>query len=88
MRTKSAKQADREDQLRLLALKYAGASREVLAAQGRKQRAAATPAVRVSKIKCPLPSRSRHHCVRGQNISLDEAIELLKEAIKAMTKAR
>ena len=51
-----SKQEDREGQLRLLALKNAGASREVLAAQGRKQRAAETPAVRVSKIKCPLPS--------------------------------
>ena len=82
-----SKAVDREDQLRLLSLKNAGASREVLAAQGRKQRAAATPAVRVSKIKCPLPS-GQVITVSGQELSLDEAIESLKEAIKAMTKAR
>ena len=82
-----SKAVDREDQLRLLSLKNAGASREVLAAQGRKQRAAATPAVRVSKIKCPLPS-GQVVTVSGQELSLDEAIDSLKEAIKAMTKAR
>ena len=82
-----SKQVDREGQLRLLALKNAGASREVLAAQGRKQRAAATPAVRVSKIKCPLPS-GHVITVSGQELSLDEAIDSLKEAIKAMSKAR
>jgi hypothetical protein len=82
-----SKAVDREDQLRLLSLKNAGASREVLAAQGRKQRAAATPAVRVSKIKCPLPS-GQVITVSGEELSLDEAIDSLKEAIKAMTKAR
>ena len=82
-----SKAIDREDQLRLLSLKNAGASREVLAAQGRKQRAAATPAVRVSKIKCPLPS-GQVITVSGQELSLDEAIDSLKEAIKAMSKAR
>jgi ParB family transcriptional regulator, chromosome partitioning protein len=82
-----SKQEDREGQLKLLALKNAGASREVLAAQGRKQRAAATPAVRVSKIKCPLPT-GQVITVSGQELSLDEAIDSLKEAIKAMSKAR
>lgn len=82
-----SKQEDREGQLRLLALKNSGASREVLAAQGRKQRAAATPAVRVSKIKCPLPS-GHVITVAGEDVSLDDAIESLKEAMKAMTKAR
>ena len=82
-----SKQEDREGQLKLLALKNAGASREVLAAQVRKQRAAATPAVRVSKIKCPLPT-GQVITVSGQELSLDEAIDSLKEAIKAMSKAR
>ena len=82
-----SKQEDREGQLRLLALKKAGASREVLAAQGRKQRSAATPAVRTAKIRCPLPSGCTI-TVTGQDVTLDEAIESLKEAIKAMTKAR
>ena len=57
-----SKQEDREGQLRLLALKNAGASREVLAAQVRKQRAAATPAVRVSKIRCRLRWRTSSRC--------------------------
>ncbi len=82
-----SKQEDREGQLRLLALKLAGASREVLATQGRKQRAATTPGVRAAKIRCPLPSGCTI-TVTGQDVTLDEAIESLKEAIKAMTKAR
>ncbi len=82
-----SKAVDREDQLRLLALKYSGASREVLAAQGRKQRAVDKPAVRAAKIRCPLPSGCTI-TVTGQDVTLDEAIESLKEAIKAMTKAR
>jgi hypothetical protein len=82
-----SKAGDRDSQLQLLALKNAGASRDVLAAKGRKQRAAAAPAVRVSKIKCPLPS-GHVITVAGDSISLDDAIESLKEALKAMTKAR
>ena len=82
-----SKAVDRDGQLRLLALKKTGASREALAAQGRKQRAAATPAVRVSKIKCPLPS-GHVITIAGEELSLDEAIDSLKEAIKAMSKAR
>jgi ParB family transcriptional regulator, chromosome partitioning protein len=82
-----SKAIDRDGQLTLLGLKNAGASRDALAAQGRKQRAAATPAVRVSKIKCPLPS-GQVITVSGEELSLDEAIESLKEALKAMTKAR
>ena len=58
-----SKAVDREDQLRLLALKYSGASREVLAAQGRKQRAADKPAVRVGKDSVPPSFRLHHHGV-------------------------
>jgi ParB-like chromosome segregation protein Spo0J len=82
-----SKVADRDGQLQLLALKNAGASRDVLAAKSRKQRTADKPAVRASKIRCPLPSGCTI-TVTGQDVTLDEAIESLKEAIKAMTKAR
>ena len=71
----------------LLALKLSGASRDVLERQGRKQRAASAPAVRASKIKCPLVS-GPVVTVAGDEISLDDAIEALKEATKAMQKAR
>ena len=81
-----SKQEDREGQLRLLALKNAGASREVLAAQVRKQRAAATPAVRVSKIKVPLVSGAVV-TVSGDEITLEEAIEAAGEAVKQMKAA-
>jgi ParB family chromosome partitioning protein len=76
-----------DQQAELLRLKLSGTSRDGLAEHVRKQRAAATPAVRVSKIKCPLPS-GQVITVSGHELSLDEAIDALKEAIKAMTKAR
>jgi ParB family transcriptional regulator, chromosome partitioning protein len=81
-----SKAVDRDDQLRLLALKNAGASREVLAAQGRKQRTAATPAVRASKIKVPLVS-GPVVTVSGDDITLEEAIEAAGEAVKQMKAA-
>jgi hypothetical protein len=54
---------------------------------GRRKRAEATPAVRTSRIRCPLVGGATV-TVAGADISLDEAIEALKDAIKAMTKAR
>jgi ParB/RepB/Spo0J family partition protein len=81
-----SKQEDREGQLRLLSLKLSGASREVLAAQGRKQRAADKPAVRTSKIKVPLVSGAVV-TVSGDEITLDEAIEAAGEAVKQMKAA-
>jgi ParB/RepB/Spo0J family partition protein len=81
-----SKAVDRDGQLQLLALKSAGASRDVLAAKGRKQRAADKPAVRASKIRCPLPSGCTI-TVTGQDVTLDEAIECLQQAMKAIKKA-
>lgn len=77
-----------DDQPGLLALKLSGASRDTLERQGRKKRAAsAAPAVRTSRIKCPLAG-GPVVTVAGDEISLDDAIEALKEATKAMQKAR
>jgi len=75
------------DQLAALRLILGGAKPDQLERQVRKERSAATPAVRASKIKCPLPS-GHVITVAGDELSLDEAIDSLKEAIKAMTKAR
>ncbi len=76
-----------EDQPGLLALKLGGASRDALERQGRKKRSASAPTVRASKIRCPLVGGATV-TVAGDDISLDDAIESLKDALKAMQKAR
>jgi ParB/RepB/Spo0J family partition protein len=77
--------ADEDEQTQLLALKLSGASRDQIEQQVRKKRNG-TPAVRVSRIKCPLASGAVIQ-VSGQDISLDDMIaalvELLKEAKRA-----
>jgi ParB family transcriptional regulator, chromosome partitioning protein len=78
-----SKAVDRDGQLQLLALKNAGASRDVLAVKGRKQRAADKPAVRASRIKVPLVS-GQVVTVSGEEITLEEAIEAASEAVKQM----
>ncbi len=69
----------------LLALKLSGASCDDLERVSRKKRNS-TPAVRVNRIKCPLPSGSVVQ-VSGEEIGLDDAVDALKEAVKAMQKA-
>jgi ParB/RepB/Spo0J family partition protein len=81
-----SKAADHDGQLQLLALKNAGASRDVLAAKGRKQLAGDKPAVRASKIKVPLVSGAVV-TVSGDEITLEEAIEAAGEAVKQMKAA-
>ncbi|WP_435008066.1 ParB/RepB/Spo0J family partition protein [Tundrisphaera lichenicola] len=76
-----------EDQPGLLALKLGGASRDALETTGRKKRSAGAPVVRASKIKCPLVGGAVV-TVAGDEISLDDAMEALKEAVKAFAKAR
>ena len=85
--TYAACKLDKKDQAALLALKLSGASRDALEQAGRKTRAAATPAVRVSRLKLPLTGGATV-TVAGDSITWDEAIESLKEAVKAFTKAR
>ncbi len=75
-----------EDQPGLLALKLSGGSRDALEQAGRKKRAAATPGVRVSKIKVPLVSGAVV-TVSGDEITLEEAIEAAGEAVKQMKAA-
>jgi ParB family chromosome partitioning protein len=69
----------------MLSLKLNGASRDEVARESRKLRTVA-PAVRVAKIKCPLPS-GQVVTVAGEEISLEEAIESLGEAVKLMKAA-
>jgi hypothetical protein len=71
------------DQLATLALKLNGATRDEVAKSVRKPKA---DAVRTAKIKCPLPS-GQVVTVAGEGISLEEAVEALAEAAKAMKAA-
>jgi len=76
-----------EDQAGLLALKLSGRSRDDLEQAGRKKRAGNPPAVRVPSIKIPL-ANGMSVVIKGEAIDLEQGIEVLKDAIKAMTKAR
>jgi len=73
------------DQAGLLALKLSGATRDQIEHKCRKKRNG-TPAVRVSRIKCPLPSGSVIQ-VSGESISLDDMIEAIVELLKEAKKA-
>lgn len=76
-----------QEQDALLSLKLSGASRDQIEQQGRKARTSKTPAVKVARVKCELPGNI---CVvvSGEAVSLDDSIEALGEAIKAMRRAR
>jgi len=73
------------DQAGLLAVRLSGATRDQIEHKVRKKHNG-TPAVRVSRIKCPLASGAVIQ-VSGQDISLDDMIaaivELLREAKRA-----
>lgn len=75
------------DQLATLALKLNGATRDELAAQNRKQRNGSAPAVKASKIKCPLPS-GVVITASGNELSLEEMIEAMAEAAKLVKAAQ
>jgi ParB family transcriptional regulator, chromosome partitioning protein len=75
------------DQAALLTLKLSGASRDEIVHAGRKSRSGNTPAVKVSRLKVPLPGGAIVQ-ISGEDISLDDAIEAAQEAVKAMKKAR
>lgn len=74
------------EQADMLALKLSGASRDDLERQGRRKRASGTPAVRASRIKYPLPS-GQTVTIAGDGVSLEDAIEAMQTAIKAIRKA-
>lgn len=74
------------EQADMLAAKLSGASRDDLERQGRRKRASGTPAVRASRIKYPLPS-GQTVTIAGDGVSLEDAIEAMQTAIKAIRKA-
>lgn len=70
-----------EDQPALLQLKLGGASRDVLEMHGRKKRAKTAPTVRTNRIRVPLVGGATV-TVAGEEVSLEEAIEAMSEAMK------
>ena len=64
------------EQAALLALKLSGASRDAIVDAARKRRKGPKPAVRVSRVKCLLPSGVTV-VVSGERVSLEESIEAL-----------
>ncbi|WP_020472331.1 ParB/RepB/Spo0J family partition protein [Zavarzinella formosa] len=82
----AASKLDENDQAGLLELKLSGASRDRLEEAGRQKRVAA-PAVRISRVKCLLPSGVQV-VVSGDGVSLDESIDALNEAVREMRRAR
>jgi ParB/RepB/Spo0J family partition protein len=75
------------EQTALLALKLSGASRDDIVHAGRKSRKGNTPSVKVTRVKCHLPSGV---CIvaSGQALSLDDLIESLGLAQAEAKKAR
>lgn len=76
-----------EQQHELLALKLSGTSRDALAQRVRKSKSQSKPQVRVKRIVCPLP-KGISITLSGSELSLDESIEALGEAIREMKRAR
>jgi ParB/RepB/Spo0J family partition protein len=82
----AASKLPESEQAGLLALKLGGASRDQIEQAGRKSRNGRTAAVKVSRIKCPLPSGAVVQ-VSGDGISLDDMIEAMVELLKEARKA-
>lgn len=78
-----------DDQIGLLSLKLSGQikNRAELEAQGRKTRTAGTPATRASKLVICLVSGVKV-TITGGDLSLDEAIDAVKDAQREMVKGR
>lgn len=84
-----AQQESNPDRQRELAAQAVSVSRNELAARLRQNRrnAQATPAVRMSRVKCLLPS-GIVIVISGEGLSLDDLIEALADAQKEAKKAR
>ena len=86
----AASKLPEKEQAGLLALKLSGASRDTIEAAGRKTRetrSGGTPAVKVARVKCLLPSGVLI-VASGEGLSLDDLIESLGEAQKEAKRAR
>lgn len=77
-----------EQQPELLTQALAGTSRDELAAKVRKPRkSSSTPQARVRRLVCPLPS-GVSVTLAGTDLSLDDGITALGEAVREMKRAR
>ncbi|HWU41594.1 MAG TPA: hypothetical protein VN203_28390, partial [Candidatus Acidoferrum sp.] len=63
----------------------AGASRDEVARQGRKQRNGNTPAVRMSRVRIAMPEATV--VITGCDLGMAEVVELLGETLKEARKA-
>jgi ParB family transcriptional regulator, chromosome partitioning protein len=75
------------EQEAMLAAKLAGASRDEIEQRGRKLRNGETSGIKVSKLQIPL-ARHRSVMIAGNNLSLDDAIDILQETLKLARKAQ
>jgi ParB family transcriptional regulator, chromosome partitioning protein len=71
----------------LLEQKLRGATRDALEAQVRSKRSGGTPQVRLTRIKCPLPSNGATVVVSGEAMTLADLVEALAELLKHARKA-
>lgn len=76
-----------EQQAEMLALKLSGTSRDGLAERIRRRKSQAAVSVRVKRLVCPLPS-GVSITLSGHDLSLDEGIDALGEAVREMKRAR
>jgi len=75
------------EQEAMLAAKLAGASRDQLEQRGRRLRNGEAPGIKVNRLKISL-GLGRSVTIAGSNLGLDDAIELLQEALKSARKAQ
>ena len=76
-----------DEQSGLLALTLSGATRDHLERQGRRTRSASTAAVRASKLVICLANEVRV-TISGADLSLEEAIDAVKDAQREMVRGR
>ena len=76
------------EQAALLTMKLSGASRDDLAQAGRKHRNGNKPSIKLTRVKCILPSSGVSIIASGAELSLDDLIESLSEAQKEAKRAR
>jgi ParB/RepB/Spo0J family partition protein len=76
------------EQLAMLAATAAGVSRDQLESRGRKLRSTQAVSVKINRLKIPLGRQGRSVTIAGNNLSLDDAIEILQETLKLARKAQ
>ncbi len=72
----------------VLVAKLAGASRDEIEQRSRKIRNGEAPGIKVNKLKIPLGRQGRSVTIAGNNLSLDDAIDILQETLKLARKAQ